>query len=711
MKKVLIALAAVVVILVVAVVVVPTLIPAETYKSKIVEAARDATGRELSLDGDISLSVLPRLELRAEQVAFANAPGAAAPQMASLEALVLELQLWPLLSGAVKVDSFVLVRPVINLEIDKDGRPNWDFGIAQGTDQTGGAPAPTAETAQEPAEATAPGGPASLPEISLGDVRLEDGLVTFRDARSGQVVEISDIRMTLSLPDLDSPVRAEGSLVWNEETLNLELETENLRGLMAGRTTPISLALQSNPVTLGYGGSLTKAATPKIEGDLDLNVPSIRDLAAWTGNPLDAPGEGLGPLRIKGRIDATDKVFSFSQASIALDEMTASGDLMADIGGKVPYLNGRLDVDHIDLNTYLPPPEEGQAAGGQASGGQASGGGTSGGQASTDQAAAGPGEWSDEPIALEGLKAANVDFALSVGAIKVQKMEIGRSALTVALKDGLLNLDLKELNLYGGAGKGTITVDGRGAVPGVAKTFVLEGIQAQPFLRDAAGFDRLTGTGRMDISITAKGRSQKEMVSALNGKGAIKFIDGAITGINLAAMARNLESAFLNAGDEEAQKTDFAELSGTFKITKGILRNDDLTLLNPLLRLAGRGSSDLPKRTVDYRLEPKLVASLEGQGGDAGSKGLVVPVIVEGPWHDLSYRPDLAGLVGDLAKDPSKALEGAKETVKQLQEGAGGDIGDVIKNIVKPPAEDSEQGGAGSLIPDPGKALKSLFGD
>ena len=693
MKKALIALAAVVVIVVAAAVVVPTLIPAETYKSKIVEAARDATGRELSLDGDISLSILPRVELRAEQVAFANAPGAATPHMASLEALVLELQLWPLLSGTVKVDSFVLVRPVINLEIDKNGRPNWDFGTAQ----AGGAASSDSGAAKPTTDAA--GGTTSLPEISLGDVRLEDGLVTYRDGQSGQAVEISDIRMTLSLPDLDSPVRAEGSLVWNEETLTLTLETENLRGLMAGRTTPLKLALQSNPVTLGYGGSLTKAATPKIEGELDLNVPSIRSLAAWTGNPLDAPGEGLGPLKIKGRIDATDKVFSFSQASIALDEMTATGDFMADIGGAVPYLNGRLYVDRIDLNTYLPPPEQGQA------GGAAGGGQTSEGQAT------GPGEWSDEPLALEGLKAANVDFALSVGAIKVQKMEIGRSALKVALKDGLLNHDLTELSLYGGAGTGTITVDARGAVPGVAKTFALEGIQAQPFLRDAAGFERLSGTGRMDISIAAKGRSQKEMVGALNGEGAIKFVDGAITGINLAAMARNLESAFLNAGAEEAQKTDFAELSGTFKITKGVLRNDDLLLLNPLLRLAGRGSTDLPKRTVDYRLEPKLVASLEGQGGDTGSKGLVVPVIVEGPWHDLSYRPDLAGLVGDLAKDPTKAVEDVKETVKQLQEGTGGGLGDVIQNIVKPPAGDSDEGGAGSLIPDPGKALKSLFGD
>ena len=84
MKKAIFALATLVVVLLIAAVVAPFLIPADTYKEKIIEAARDATGRDLSLNGDIAFSVLPRLELRAEDVAFANAPGAASPQMARM---------------------------------------------------------------------------------------------------------------------------------------------------------------------------------------------------------------------------------------------------------------------------------------------------------------------------------------------------------------------------------------------------------------------------------------------------------------------------------------------------------------------------------------------------------------------------------------------------------------------------------------------------
>ncbi|MFQ5774818.1 MAG: AsmA family protein [Kiloniellaceae bacterium] len=671
MKKVLIGLAAAVVLTLVVLIAAPFLIPVETYKEQIAEVAREATGRELSLKGGLELSVLPRLELQAEDVAFANAPGAATARMASLDKLVLRLQVWPLLSGEVRVDSFVLVKPVIHLEVDKAGRPNWDFGAG----------------AKPAGEGTAAPG---LQQLSLGDVRIEDGLITFRDARTGDRFEASDITMKVSLPDLDGPVRADGSLVWNGRKLTLKVESENLRGLMAGKTTPLRLALESEPIKVAYRGSVTYAAPPRVDGQIDLDVPSIRALAAWAGNPVEAAGGGLGPLKITGKIDATDKTFAFTGARIALDRMNAAGDITADIGGKRPYLKGRLDVDRIDANVYLPPPAEDAGAPAAAPGAQGA-----------------PAGWSEEPIALDGLKAADVDFALTVGSIRVRDLKIGRSAVTVALKDGLLVLDLTEFELYGGRGKGRVTLDARGKVPAVAKTFAIEGVQAEPLLSDAAGVDRLAGTGRIEFSMTARGRSQKAMVAALDGTGAVKFTDGAIKGINLAAMARNVGSAFLDAGAATAQKTDFAELSGTFKIEKGILRNDDLVLLNPLLRLNGKGTADMPKRTLNYRVEPKVVASLQGQGGTAGAKGLAVPVIVEGPWDDLSYRPDLAGLATDVAKDPSKALQGAKETVKRLKEGA--DVGKVLEGIAKPPAPGGDQGGG--LIPDPKKALKKLFGN
>jgi AsmA protein len=684
MKKVLIALATIVVLVVVVLLAAPFFIPVETYKNQIAQAAKDATGRDLSIQGDMRLSLLPRLELEAEDVSFANAPGAAQTDMARLKKLRVQLQIFPLLTGEVRVDSFVLVEPIIHLEVDKNGRTNWQFADA-GTAATG-----TTGTTTAPSQPR--GGPGEIPEISLGDVRLVDGLVTYADARSGQSMEISAINMTVSLPDMDSPAAADGSLIWNGQKLSLDAKSAALRGLMTGQETSVSLGLESSVVSLTYVGNVSNAAPARIEGDINLDVPSIRELAAWTGSPIEMDGNGLGPLKINGKVVATPAVVSFTEAKIALDDIRAEGDLTADISGGKPYLKGSLDVDRIDLNVYAPPAAKAQTGTSSAS--------TGGGQQAV------PADWSDAPIDLTALKLVNVDFALSVGEILAQDLKIGRSALTAALKEGLLVLNLSELNLYGGFGKGKVTVDARGKVPALEESFTMEAIQAQPLLSDAAGFDRLEGTGALNVSVIAKGNTEREMVQSLNGNGAFKFVDGAVRGLNLAAMVRNVGTAFLDKKARETQKTDFAELSGTFTINGGIVRNDDLILRNPLLRVTGAGSADAPKRTVNYRIEPKVVGSLEGQSAASDAKGVAVPVIVEGPWDNVTYRPDLAGLVTDIAKDPAKALEGAKDTLKQLKGGAGGLLGGGDSTA---PADGGES--SGGAVPDPSKVLKKLFGN
>ncbi len=688
MKKTLIAVAVILVVIVGGLLVAPAFIPVETYKGQIETAARDATGRELKIDGDISLSLLPRIAIEAENVSFANAPGAAEPQMASIERLAVQLQVLPLLSREVKLDRLVLVRPSILLEVDAQGRPNWVFETAEAP----GAAQEAEPSAAEPSEAGADGaGGTAIANVALGEVRLEGGRLAYRDARSGAAYEVEDVNMDVSLASLDSPLTADGGLVWNGKTISLELSADRPRALLESGTTSLGLKIESEPVQLSYDGSLDKAESIQMAAAVDLNVPSIRELAAWAGTPLELEGDGLGPFAIKGKLAATPTRFAFTEAEIGLDGMTGQGAVTADISGAKPDIRGELNLDVLDVNKYLPPEA---AAGGEAK--DDGGGGDSAGKA-------GPQEWSDEPIDLAGLQALNLNFDLSVQGIRIRKIEIGESALGVAIVDGLLTADLTQLKLYEGLGRAELALDGRGAAPSLRNSFTLTGVNAGTLLTDAADFDRLEGSGDIELAIAAAGKSQKAMVQSLNGTGAIKFVDGAIRGINLAQMVRNVATAFTGSG--EAQKTDFAELSGTFKITKGILRNDDLLLLNPLLRVAGAGTADLPKRTVDYRVEPKVVGSIEGQGGDAAAKGLAVPVIAEGPWHDIKYRPDLAaavgGSLGEITKDPKGALEGAKDAGKSLLEGLTGQGGD----------QAPEAGGAQEEQPNPADALKKLFGD
>ena len=163
------------------------------------------------------------------------------------------------------------------------------------------------------------------------------------------------------------------------------------------------------------------------------------------------------------------------------------------------------------------------------------------------------------------------------------------------------------------------------------------------------------------------------------------FEDGAIRGINIAQMMRGLGTNILNGWSRsETQKTDFASLSANYKITNGVAVNSDLQMIGPLVRLTGAGTVHMPNRWLDYTVDPKLVASLQGQGGQADLAGFNVPIKIKGPWSKPDIYPDIAGILDN----PAEALKQLKAIGKidpgqlglnadQILNGGG----DVLENV------------------------------
>jgi AsmA protein len=705
MKKVLIILLVLVVVVIGGLVAAPFLIPVDTLKQQLQAQVERATGRALRIDGPVDLQLLPTLAVEAQDVRFANAEGAANPDMVTLKELQAELRIWPLLSGSVEVDRFVLIQPVVHLEVDQEGRSNWTFAAAT---EPG---APEGQPTGEPAD-----GGTALPvsDIALGDIRLEDGTVTYSDARSGASHQAEDIDLGVELENLGSPLHAAGSLDYKGKEVTLDVGVQAPLALIQNGTSQAKAQVKSDLVSLGFDGEVSNDQQPGVQGGADLAITSIRELAAWLAQPLQLPGEGLQTLNIAGRLQASAARVAFEQAEIKLDQIEAQGEVVTELGGAVPKITGRLDTGPIDLNPYLPPPAE-----------------PTGEVAAEAPPAPGAKEgWSDEPLAIPPIGGADIDFQLTTDGVRYREIQLGPTVLGLTLKGNTLVADLEDAVLYDGRGKGQLSLAVADGVATVRQQFTLNGLQALPFLRDAAGFERLEGTTNAEFDLQTRGRSQLELVSNLNGSGRTAFADGAIVGVNLAAMVRNLRAAFLDAGAGEARKTDFAELSGSFAVENGVLRNDDLKLQAPLLRLAGKGQVDLPARTLDYRIEPLAAPTLEGQGGTGQVAGILVPVNIQGPWSDPQIRPDLSGLVDTAINNP----EQLKQQLDQLQQ-QGGSLGEAAEklrqNLENPDAQNlqevlkglggaaggqqqpQQQGGQGSDQPqDPAqRLLKGLFGN
>ena len=460
--------------------------------------------------------------------------------------------------------------------------------------------------------------------------------------------EVDDVDFVAEFSSLNEPVKAKGGFTWRGERFSITARGDP-RALAAGTTSAVAINATSNRVEFGFTGEAGVSGLGN--GAVNLSTPSLRGLLAWIGQPLD-PGGGLEAFSISGAINLTENAISFEKADFTLDGSSGVGTGSVSFGG-TPKISAGLAMKKLDVTPYM------IASGAQTSG-SSGGTGTSGGGSSG---------WSSRTISFAGLRAIDANLNLKADEIIADQIKIGPSILTANIAGGKLSAELTEMALYSGFGVGTLSVDGSSATPSLAAFFRLDGIDALSFLRDAADFSRIEGTASLSFDIKSSGDSEAALMSGLDGTGAMDFRNGAIRGIDIPKLVRTLSiETLLGWQQDSTDKTEFSRFSGTYTIAQGILTNEDLVLVGPLLRVTGAGRVDIPAQTLNYRVDPKIVASLEGQGGSQDLEGFAVPVRVEGSWSQPRIYPEIEGIL----KDPQGALDQLRKLGGGLFGGSGG---------------------------------------
>lgn len=427
-----------------------------------------------------------------------------------------------------------------------------------------------------------------------------------------------------------------GGLARDGRRIDLDVKAQGGADWMTRRAFTLALSASSDGLlALDFTGDAAAPANaaPVIDGRLSINAPDLRSLAAFAGAELPEMGpDALRRLTFKGAISTpAANHLKLSISSLVFDAITANGALDVTMGN-VTTLNANLNAGDIDLAPYVTETDETGETG-----------------------------WSKEPIDLAGLGAVNGHFKVRAKSVRAPNLTLGQSDIDARLQNGALRLQIQELGLYGGGVKGDIRVDGRNG-NALSADISANTIGLLPMLRDMAGLDMLEGLGATRLKVSGGGDSMQDIMNSLNGDGSFNLTDGAIVGYNLAAMVRNVQNALTGGGGGDA-RTDFSEVSATFDINGGVLNNADFKFLGPLIRITGAGDIDLGGQAMNFRLTPKAVTSLEGQGGALDASGLAFPLIVKGPWNDLSIRPDLSAGISDILKNPEGAVKAVEELV------------------------------------------------
>lgn len=219
-KRILIGLVVLVVVAVVGLAIFLLTFDPNAYKYKLEELVQERYQRTLTIDGEIELSLFPRIGLSVQGVSLSE-PNST-DTFASIESTRLAVAVWPLLSNSFVVDHVAISGLKARVVRDKQGQFNFS-NLVGGTPPVTDAPGNPAEAlvgaAQTAAQAIT-GGP--LPtsrnnmQIDIAGLDLKDGEVQMQDAITGMAVAVTRInantgRVTFNQPfDVRMSARVEG---------------------------------------------------------------------------------------------------------------------------------------------------------------------------------------------------------------------------------------------------------------------------------------------------------------------------------------------------------------------------------------------------------------------------------------------------------------------------------------------------------------------
>lgn len=462
-----------------------------------------------------------------------------------------------------------------------------------------------------------------------------------------------------SLKALDVALDLGGSLVPGGKPQKLLLKTDVSADLAAdtAKLDHLQLGFAGLDASAELAVEQLSGEAPSISGPLSLAPFSPRALMATLAisPPQTADPAVLQQLSLKALLSATAKTASLRNLALKLDDTSITGDFsLRDFSTQA--LAFALRADSLDADRYLPPEKKPQ-----------------------------PGESPAQKVDINGivlpaelLEKLNAEGTLDFARLKLKGVVLSDARIKLS-GGGKASIKRQQISagLYGG--RADIALDfSPGAKPGYGLNTALSGISAGPLLKDFLGKDYLSGQGSVTLALGGSGRTVGDLRRALNGDAAFNFVNGAVKGFNLGKIIRDGKAmlslkpgAATAVSGSEPQSTDFAELRGAAKIVNGVLKSDQLSAKNPLLRLEGAGEINLVDETINYLAKPTLVSSVKGQGGKDASdlRGLVIPIRLTGglfkPLVSIDWQ---AALQQQAAEQLRGQYEVQKEQLQQQRE-------------------------------------------
>lgn len=595
------------------------MLPGERIARIAADQISSLTGREVTMQGDTTVTFYPVLGISTGQVTIANAPWSEAGPMFAAQSLKIGVEPQALFGREIRITGLEAVDPKILLERSSDGAVNWKIGV-DGVASSG----------------QGDSGPAvSKPlALTLDRALITNANLTYINHATGDRVAMPSMDIDLRWPDYEGTADFDVTLRPAGDVVRVSGHLDDMGTFIAGGVSALEATVSTAGGTVNFSGRA--GAEPQLGGHLTVDVDSTARVFSALGLPAPNIPPGLG-REISAETDfffTPDMRLSLRDSILMLDGNRVTGAMDVFFDGEKPSFKAKLDAGALDLT------------------GLSADQGTSDGEG--DAKASG---WSTAAIDADALALADGEIAFVANSVELGDFNLGKTSALMTLTRSRLVLDLREVQAYNGIVTGQFVMNNRSGFS-VGGDLAARGINLETFLSDAIEVSSLTTKVDGDLKFLAVGNSLNAIMNSLSGDGALKTGRGVISGLDLDRLMRS--------GEGTGGTTVFDSLGATFTMKDGNLLNDDLLLTLPLAKAEGEGRIGLGAQDIDYLFTPVL---LEGEN----RRNIAIPVRINGPWSNPRIIPDLQKAIDLNLEEEKVRLEQRLEEEREALEAQAND--------------------------------------
>ena len=704
-------IASVILLIIIAVIAIPFFIDPNDFKPEIQAAVKDNIGRELTIEGDLELSIFPWIGISTGKLILSNAKGFSEKSFAEIEQSNVKVKLIPLFSKEVEVSRIVLKGLVLNLAKNKQGMNNWDDLTRSKdlpvTDDSADKNVDKQSKDQEQVNNEENNDTPAISSLTIGGISIEQAKIVWDDQQQGKHIEINNFNFTTEELLFDRPINIDLSLtvVTNEpaitESINLstnltvneqlddfKLSKLNLTSVTQGEEIPgekltatlfAEIAVNMTQQTLNISGlklntgnlSLTADIIgsnildkPVFKGPINISEFNLAQLMSNMAMPLPEMQNpnALSKLSLAFMLEATPDSVDIQHLNIKLDETNIMGSGSVKNFDK-PEIVFDIKLDTIDVDAYMAPLKENESPKVVAT------------PASAAVAAA-------TLFPVETLRALNANGKIIIDTLKINNLKMQGLSFKLKAKNGIIGTEQIVNQLYQGSYAGSSSVNVKNKTPILTLNEKLSMIQIEPLLKDLLGEAKITGLANATVKINGRGNTAPALKSSLNGNLNFNFKDGVIKGVNLQKLIDNGKALIGGTPLPKENKNDqtvFSVIRGTAKIKNGLVSNKDLYAEASKLRVNGKGTANLASEKLDYKVTAKLLKKVATETEEEKIKGIPIVINIGGTFVKPSYSLDLVAMLSEKHKE--KINKKKDELLKKLDEKLGPGVGDLLKGL------------------------------